>query len=62
MPGHVHINGSALSTLLKPFQCSENLKKMQENKNKKEIQCDLLKHNESLLEKIKEIYDKQGEI
>ncbi|GAW83179.1 hypothetical protein PGO_134510 [Plasmodium gonderi] len=41
---------------------NENQKKMQENKNKKEIQYDLLKHNESLLEKIKEIYDKKGEI
>ncbi|SBT79031.1 conserved Plasmodium protein, unknown function [Plasmodium ovale] len=41
---------------------NENKKKMQENKNKMEIQYDLLKHNESLLEKIKEIYDKQGEI
>ncbi|SOV18546.1 conserved Plasmodium protein, unknown function [Plasmodium gaboni] len=40
----------------------ENKKKLQENKNKKEIQYDLLKHNESLLEKIKEIYDKKGEI
>ncbi|CRH04101.1 conserved Plasmodium protein, unknown function [Plasmodium relictum] len=41
---------------------NENKKKLQENKNKKEIQYDLLKHNESLLEKIKEIYDKNGEI
>ncbi|ETW47070.1 hypothetical protein PFUGPA_03536 [Plasmodium falciparum Palo Alto/Uganda] len=40
----------------------ENKKKLQENKNKKEIQYDLLKHNESLLDKIKEIYDKKGEI
>ncbi|SCM08436.1 conserved Plasmodium protein, unknown function [Plasmodium chabaudi adami] len=39
-----------------------NKKKTQENRNKMEIQYDLLKHNESLLEKIKEIYDKQGEI
>ncbi|SCM18056.1 conserved Plasmodium protein, unknown function [Plasmodium berghei] len=39
-----------------------NKKKIQENRNKMEIQYDLLKHNESLLETIKEIYDKQGEI
>lgn len=41
---------------------NENKKKLQENKNHKEIQYDVLKHNESLLEKIKELYDKKGEI
>ncbi|VWU52052.1 dynein light chain, putative [Hepatocystis sp. ex Piliocolobus tephrosceles] len=40
---------------------NENAKKMQENKNKQEIQYDLLKHNESLLEKIQACYDKKGE-
>lgn len=41
---------------------NENKKKLQENKNHKEIQYDVLKHNESLLEKIKDLYDKKGEI
>lgn len=40
----------------------KNKKKLLKNKTDKEIQYDLLKHNEFLLEKIRETYDRKGEI